>query len=262
MVRPRRADVLQAVLAHQLLPCLNTHPDMWHQDLVLRHLHLGLPHDEPFAGVPLIAPVPVGIVVAALHAHDRLLVLAHGELLQVIVRLEEDLANGRARQPCGLEALQEHRGLRIEGAAFGVHRVQGEERLPALAPADLNRQREVLQIDGRGRVERRGNAHAFPLLQHQAAHALRRQAALQPACSCCVPRNPRRPPADVVLDTIHVLPLGLGLLASLLLLARLAQQLLRHALAVEPGLRLALARVPPVARGQPAEGAEVLLLPV
>mmetsp|Transcript_20184 Transcript_20184/g.63113 ORF Transcript_20184/g.63113 Transcript_20184/m.63113 type:complete len:220 (+) Transcript_20184:371-1030(+) len=214
MVRPRRADVLQAVLAHQLLPCLNTHPDMWHQDLVLRHLHLGLPHDEPFAGVPLIAPVPVGIVVAALHAHDRLLVLAHGELLQVVVGLEHDLARARASQPGRLVTL-------CLPLAPGALRVQREDGVLPLATADLQGQAEVLQVHGRLWVARRRQVDAVGRAeppQRQADEVGLFQLAAHERGWADVGGDELRRPADAVLRAQGILLNRVPALASLLLL--------------------------------------------
>mmetsp|Transcript_51809 Transcript_51809/g.165866 ORF Transcript_51809/g.165866 Transcript_51809/m.165866 type:complete len:720 (-) Transcript_51809:136-2295(-) len=251
MVRPRRADVLQAVLAHQLLPCLNTHPDMWHQDLVLRHLHLGLPHDEPFAGVPLIAPVPVGIVVAALHAHDRLLVLAHRELLEVHVGLEHHLAHGGARKPLGIEALLLHPSV---GAAGRLRRqVQREGGLAALEEAHLQGQGEVLGVDGACRVQGGGQADGVRLLVvDEAAHAAWGEAAVELAGGVQAARDALDLPADVVLGAPFLLQLRRLLEPDLVLLLQIAQAQLGDALAVHVGHLLALGHVRVVADGQAA----------
>mmetsp|Transcript_28498 Transcript_28498/g.74161 ORF Transcript_28498/g.74161 Transcript_28498/m.74161 type:complete len:404 (-) Transcript_28498:148-1359(-) len=145
VIRPRERGVLQAGRAHQLLPGLDAHLEVGHEHGVLGDVELGLAHDEPLAGAPvLVEALDLGIVEAALHAHDWLLVLAHGQLLQVVVGLEHDLANTGSRQPLGLEALHLHGRLRHELILGGLDGVQGEEGLAARRAADLESDGQVL----------------------------------------------------------------------------------------------------------------------
>mmetsp|Transcript_107929 Transcript_107929/g.337928 ORF Transcript_107929/g.337928 Transcript_107929/m.337928 type:complete len:207 (+) Transcript_107929:1427-2047(+) len=178
VVGARGLHVLQAVLALDLLPCLHGHSEVGYQCVVLGDLNLRLPDHEPLASIPLLhAALLLGEVEATLHAYDGLLVLPHGELLQVVVRLEEDIAHAGALQPLRLEVLQLHAAARLRPRT-GLHqRVQREGGLAALGVAHLEGQGEVLEVHGAGGVHGgqhadRGTLHA--LLQHQAAQAPRR----------------------------------------------------------------------------------------
>mmetsp|Transcript_22368 Transcript_22368/g.34072 ORF Transcript_22368/g.34072 Transcript_22368/m.34072 type:complete len:259 (+) Transcript_22368:595-1371(+) len=94
----------------------------------------------------------------------------HGQLLQVIIRLEEYFADARACQPCGLEPFHLHRGLRV----LNVHWIQREHRLPVVTAAHLQCGGQVLQIDGRSWIDRGGDAHRVSILiENHATHALR-----------------------------------------------------------------------------------------
>mmetsp|Transcript_90740 Transcript_90740/g.255808 ORF Transcript_90740/g.255808 Transcript_90740/m.255808 type:complete len:227 (-) Transcript_90740:377-1057(-) len=147
MVGTRDEGVLPARRCCDLLADLHGQVDAGHQDAVRGHLHLRLVHHEPLPGTPGIAAGPDPLVVevqGAPHADDRLVVLAHGQLLQVVVGLEHDLANTGSRQPLGLEALHLHGRLRHELILGGLDGVQGEEGLAARRAADLESDGQVL----------------------------------------------------------------------------------------------------------------------
>mmetsp|Transcript_8221 Transcript_8221/g.23499 ORF Transcript_8221/g.23499 Transcript_8221/m.23499 type:complete len:253 (+) Transcript_8221:1506-2264(+) len=156
VVRARQRRVLQAaVWVEDLLAGLNAHLQVRHQHGVLGQLDLRMPHDEPLAGAPLLLEVRrLRVLEAALHADNGLLVLAHGKLLEMIVGLEHHLAHTGASDPLGLESFPLHRCAWVAAlsGARGVHGVQREQRLAPLDAANLERQREVLQIHRRRRL--------------------------------------------------------------------------------------------------------------
>mmetsp|Transcript_91257 Transcript_91257/g.258449 ORF Transcript_91257/g.258449 Transcript_91257/m.258449 type:complete len:229 (-) Transcript_91257:81-767(-) len=227
---------------------------MRHQDAVLRQLHLRLPNQEPLARGPALLAILVVHVVAALHANDRLLVLTHGQLLQVKVGLEQHVAHARAGNPAGLEALHEHGSLGVEELAVSIHRVEREEGLPVVPAPDLEREREVLDVHGRGRLDGGGDADSARVLVHdQAAHALH-HGARQLCCRDEVPRDALGPPPDVKLGTAG-LPQGDGvLLPGLRLLLELPELELSEALAVQEVLLLGPNGISHVPDGQTTVG--------
>mmetsp|Transcript_105608 Transcript_105608/g.256491 ORF Transcript_105608/g.256491 Transcript_105608/m.256491 type:complete len:384 (-) Transcript_105608:234-1385(-) len=229
VVWPRDGRIVDAIaVAVQLLAGLHPHLHRGHHDVVLGQLHVRLADDEPLAALPaLVQTLCHGNVKAAGHANNRLFILAHGELLQVVVCLEHNLASTGARKPRRLEALDLHGVLGVGH----VHGVQGEEGLPLVAAPDLQGGGEVLQVDGRRGLHGRGDAHGVVLLQHQAAHAPR-QPGLQPGRHLYAPGDVLDLPANVILLTAVLLLAGLLLHESLLLLLQLPQHQLGQALSV------------------------------
>mmetsp|Transcript_73440 Transcript_73440/g.195136 ORF Transcript_73440/g.195136 Transcript_73440/m.195136 type:complete len:335 (+) Transcript_73440:1530-2534(+) len=261
VVRPGDARVLKAVGCHFLLPRLHAHLHKGDEDAVLRHLDLRLSHDEPLARLPLIGAADIREVKATLHPHDGLGLLAHRKLLQVVVRLEHDLADAGALQPLGLETLDLPQVLDVARLAGGrAGQVQREERLAALRCTDTESERKVLEVD-RGRRVERGEEAELGSLQHQAAHALRDLLALQEARKVHIARDELLLPADVVLGPLHLLQIGIAALASLLIGLGLAQHDLCLALAMHEG-RLAARCISEVADGEAALGAQLQLLAV
>mmetsp|Transcript_139278 Transcript_139278/g.445256 ORF Transcript_139278/g.445256 Transcript_139278/m.445256 type:complete len:331 (+) Transcript_139278:870-1862(+) len=103
MVWPGNRSVLEAVIPLDLLPRLNCHLHARDEHAVLRELHLCPSDDEPLPRAPLL--ILPGAIEATLHADDGLLARAHGELFEVVIGLEHDLAQARPCQPRRLEAL-------------------------------------------------------------------------------------------------------------------------------------------------------------
>mmetsp|Transcript_728 Transcript_728/g.2431 ORF Transcript_728/g.2431 Transcript_728/m.2431 type:complete len:212 (-) Transcript_728:572-1207(-) len=196
---------------------------------------------------------------AALHANHRLLVLTHGQLLQVVVRLEQHLANVRPCQPCRLEPLHLHRILGIKRVAASIDWVEGEERLPVFAPAHLERSREVLQVHGCSWLHGRGKAHGVGLIvKHQAAHTLRR-VARRSCCSVSIAGDVLSLPSDIELLAASLLDLSLLLLPLLLLLLQVQQHELRGAFAMHKTACRVSSRVGNLADGETAVGAQDVL---
>mmetsp|Transcript_51283 Transcript_51283/g.164189 ORF Transcript_51283/g.164189 Transcript_51283/m.164189 type:complete len:306 (+) Transcript_51283:1434-2351(+) len=235
VVWPRDRGITQAVaVARYLLPSLHAHLHGRDQDVVLRKLDVRFPDDVPLAALPpLVEALRYGNIKATLHADDWLTVLAHRELLQMVISLEEHFTNARARQPSGFKPLHLQRRLGVVGR---VPRVQRERRLHALAEADPECKREVLQVHGGAWLARLRDLHRgrgiVPVLQHQANHALRLAPIPQPAQVVRVARDALRPPADAMKRSGLALPHSFLLLAALLLLLHLLQHEQRHALSV------------------------------
>mmetsp|Transcript_93440 Transcript_93440/g.269084 ORF Transcript_93440/g.269084 Transcript_93440/m.269084 type:complete len:216 (-) Transcript_93440:877-1524(-) len=104
-----------------LLPCLHSHFHMREQHVAIRQVDLRMLDDEPLATSPsLLLPLEVP---AILHANYRLVEerVAHGQLLQVVIRLEEHLPHVGAPEPWRSEGLHLPRFV-------GVRRVQREIR--------------------------------------------------------------------------------------------------------------------------------------
>mmetsp|Transcript_43303 Transcript_43303/g.123443 ORF Transcript_43303/g.123443 Transcript_43303/m.123443 type:complete len:334 (+) Transcript_43303:1931-2932(+) len=136
---PRKKLVHEPMRAFLLLPSLNAHGHPWDQDAVLGHHDLRLPHDEPLPGIPvLVRPVAIGKVEATVHANNRLLILTHRKLLQVVVRLKEHSTDTSCCQPLRLKSL-DLRAVLHRGVA-GLDWVQREVRLGARASPYLQRQ--------------------------------------------------------------------------------------------------------------------------
>mmetsp|Transcript_2479 Transcript_2479/g.6378 ORF Transcript_2479/g.6378 Transcript_2479/m.6378 type:complete len:385 (+) Transcript_2479:703-1857(+) len=223
-------------------------------------MDLRVADDEPLAGVPL-AVVILEVVHAALHADDGLVILAHGELLQVVVGLEEELADARADQPRGLVALHLHPRLLALRLARHADGIQGEEGLVTTLAPHLQSQRQVLEVDGRGRLHGGGHAHCVCLLvQHEAAEAARPQVALHLPREGQATRDALRPPADVVLEAPFLLQNGILVQTLLVFLLALVLEQLRLALAMHE--QASGARVAELADGQAAVRAEHHLLAV
>mmetsp|Transcript_173173 Transcript_173173/g.421225 ORF Transcript_173173/g.421225 Transcript_173173/m.421225 type:complete len:374 (-) Transcript_173173:240-1361(-) len=238
VVRPSHWQVGRAMLLHLLLSSLHAHCHARDQDVTVRHEDLRILHNEPRTSRPeLVHPLRFREVEGALHADDGLLVLAHGQLLQVIVRLEHDLPYARTHEPSRLEALRLHPPLRVLDQ---VHGVQGEEGLAALAPAHAQRQGEVLEIHGGGRLVALRHAERARLsFQRQAAEAvLRGELAAELPRRGHVARHALRLPADVVGVAVRPLLLGRRLPPGVVALLRALQEPRRHALAVHGGLLL------------------------
>mmetsp|Transcript_21219 Transcript_21219/g.63730 ORF Transcript_21219/g.63730 Transcript_21219/m.63730 type:complete len:262 (+) Transcript_21219:1772-2557(+) len=197
-----------------LLPGLHAHGDLRNEDVVVREEDVRLVHHEPFAGIPgLLEMVIFRELEAALHANNRLVVLAHGQLLQVVVRLEEDRSDASPSQPLRLEALHLRPMLERIG---GPHRVEREVRLGALRASDLERQGEVLQVDGaRGLEGLLDPDHPRLLVPRQAAETSGPRIATQPHRKVRAGGNPLRLPTEAILHS--VLLLGLGSLLQTLL---------------------------------------------
>mmetsp|Transcript_66352 Transcript_66352/g.194192 ORF Transcript_66352/g.194192 Transcript_66352/m.194192 type:complete len:281 (+) Transcript_66352:2322-3164(+) len=211
------------MLVHLLLSSLHAHCHARDQDVTVRHEDLRILHNEPRTSRPeLVHPLRFREVEGALHADDGLLVLAHGQLLQVIVRLEHDLPKAGAHEPLWLEALLLHGAVTVFLAVQGVQR---ELRLPASLQAHLECQREVLQVDACCWLCSLHNAHcARFLVERQAAQAvLGGEIVSQLACRARVPRRSVRSPADAVLLALLLLLGGHLLLPGLLLLVHLSQ---------------------------------------
>jgi len=136
VVSARNLRVLKLAVRHdKLLPGLHTHPDKGDQHIILRYMNLGLSDDEPLAGPPfLVMPLVPTMVEATLHAIHRLLILAKGKLLQVVVGLEKHITHGGVHQPLRLEPLSLHGVL-----AMRVDGIEREQRLPAVPASDLER---------------------------------------------------------------------------------------------------------------------------
>mmetsp|Transcript_49390 Transcript_49390/g.118828 ORF Transcript_49390/g.118828 Transcript_49390/m.118828 type:complete len:258 (+) Transcript_49390:1762-2535(+) len=235
MIWPSDGRVLDAMSSVDLLTCLNGHLNMRNQHVVLRELHLRGAHDVPLARAPLAAGLARGEVEAAAHADDRLLLLAHGELLQVVVRLEQDLAHTGALQPLRLEVLQLHLLAQLWQCTGLHHRVQREGRLAAFSVAHLEGQREVLEVNGAGRVHGGQNADVGALdafLQHQAAHAPRRGGQGELLRWANIQWDLLRTPANAVGVPAGLLLGRLLLLQLLLLPPQIALHALSHALCV------------------------------
>mmetsp|Transcript_60612 Transcript_60612/g.154024 ORF Transcript_60612/g.154024 Transcript_60612/m.154024 type:complete len:236 (-) Transcript_60612:498-1205(-) len=235
MPRPRHGRVLEAARAAELLPGLHAQRQGGRQDAVLRNLHLCLPHNKPLTARPLLRNRVVTNLHAALHAKHRLLVCPHGQLLQMVVRLEHHLTNAGTREPLGLEALHLHGVLGMAGAALGaplgaplgaalgVDGVQREEGLGALAPAHLQGDREILQVDGARGLDGRHHLHSVVLLQHQAAHTPRCKSTSQLLRRLRIPRDAPRLPTDVELLVAGLLHGVLTLQAALILRPQLSK---------------------------------------
>mmetsp|Transcript_73436 Transcript_73436/g.195106 ORF Transcript_73436/g.195106 Transcript_73436/m.195106 type:complete len:202 (-) Transcript_73436:731-1336(-) len=200
MLRSADLGVLQAVRRHDLLSCLHTHLDMRDQDTALRRTNLRVADDEPLARAPItFLPRVLGKVEGVHHTCDRLLLLAHGKLLQVHVRLEHCLACSCARQPGGLKALHLPLGL---GAVLVGLRVQREHRLAALSHADLQRQCQVLQIQSSRWVRSGRHAGSLGLLvKCDRVHPRRDGGKAHLPRAGQVPRHPLNLPTNVVLGT-------------------------------------------------------------
>mmetsp|Transcript_43307 Transcript_43307/g.123466 ORF Transcript_43307/g.123466 Transcript_43307/m.123466 type:complete len:353 (-) Transcript_43307:994-2052(-) len=121
VVSPRQPSVLHAAVSSGLLPRLDTHPDVRRQHTVIRQIDPSLLHHKPLASAPLfVEAFIICKVETTLHADDWLFILAHRELLQVVVRLEEHVPDARASQPLGLETFHLH-------AVLGDLWIQGVE---------------------------------------------------------------------------------------------------------------------------------------
>mmetsp|Transcript_84408 Transcript_84408/g.266466 ORF Transcript_84408/g.266466 Transcript_84408/m.266466 type:complete len:397 (-) Transcript_84408:15-1205(-) len=201
---------------------------MGHDDKVVGHLDLRLPDHKPLARTPLILRVAVAVVVAALHSNNRLLVLAHGELLQVVVGLEQNLANAGACKPGRFETLHLHRVLRVGH----VHGVKGKQGFPLVAAPDLQRNGEILKVHGCRRLHGRGHLHGVVLPKHQAAHALGHWA-VQPVGNINGAGDVFNLPTNIEFLPALTLCLGLLLVKGLFLLLEFPEHELGQALAVQ-----------------------------
>mmetsp|Transcript_27364 Transcript_27364/g.77028 ORF Transcript_27364/g.77028 Transcript_27364/m.77028 type:complete len:646 (-) Transcript_27364:157-2094(-) len=264
VVWPGDGRILKAVVSHNLLSSLNAHLEVGDEDLIPGDVHLRLAHDEPLASTPLgILAVQLRVLEAALHADHRLIVLPEGELLQVIVRLEHDLADARPREPLRLETLELHGGLlRVCGRLPVVDGVQGEQRLLTLCPPHLQRNGQVLQVHGRRRLQRRGHAHRVAL-NGQASHALGLHSGAQfPSGNGILRNRLGRLPADVELLAPRLLQVLILPLALALVRLHLAEHALGLALSVHQFLVRLPRRVCELPHRQPAALAEQDSLPI
>mmetsp|Transcript_13546 Transcript_13546/g.32336 ORF Transcript_13546/g.32336 Transcript_13546/m.32336 type:complete len:475 (-) Transcript_13546:315-1739(-) len=145
MSRACNWNILQAVFRHNLLASLNAHLDARDQCPVGGKVHLSLLYDKPLSSSPrLVLHVhSLRPVEDAEHAHNWHCVLSQSQLLQKIVCLEHHIADARPRQPLWLKAFLLRSCLHV----LRIHRVQGEERLPATLPANLERQGKVLEVN-------------------------------------------------------------------------------------------------------------------
>mmetsp|Transcript_100842 Transcript_100842/g.252805 ORF Transcript_100842/g.252805 Transcript_100842/m.252805 type:complete len:231 (+) Transcript_100842:342-1034(+) len=198
---PRERSVLQTLRAQELFPGLNAQLDRREKDIVLGDLKLGPAHHEPFSGAPLLVISNlVSQVEAILHAHDRLIVLTHGQLFQVIVGLEQNLPDAGARQPLRLKTFHQHRPLDMAWKPRRIHRIQGEYRLSALQTANSQGKAQVLQVHGSCRFLRLGNAHGAWTLEYQTTHASPSHPVFAPR-GTCTSQGKRRTPSDVEFQT-------------------------------------------------------------
>mmetsp|Transcript_25799 Transcript_25799/g.74498 ORF Transcript_25799/g.74498 Transcript_25799/m.74498 type:complete len:252 (+) Transcript_25799:2061-2816(+) len=151
------------------------------------------------------------------------------------IRLEHDLADARAREPLGFEALQLHCGLRGPIADLAVvHGVEGEQRLAALAAAHLERDGEVFKVHGRRRLQGRADADSRAvLLRDQAAHALGHLGAADLHRELRILGDPFGAPTDVELVAAGLLQRLLRRNPFLLLPPEVTEQQLGPALAME-----------------------------
>mmetsp|Transcript_28393 Transcript_28393/g.59129 ORF Transcript_28393/g.59129 Transcript_28393/m.59129 type:complete len:436 (+) Transcript_28393:1849-3156(+) len=247
------------ILIDELRSSLHAHLDARNQSAVLRHLNLGLPDYEPLPTIPFTGALELlrPVVARASHADDRLVILTHGKLLEVVVRLEEHLPDTRARQPSGLVVLHLN-GVRVNG----VHRVQRKQRLTALLHADLQCHRKVLQVHSPRRVSRRSNVNRAILVQDQATHAAWKEVESQLDGGADIAGDALHSPTDAVLRALGLLQRTLTALDSRLLFPRTLQQVLRHALTMHGLTIVVRCAVSLLAHGQPAMMAEHHLLPI
>mmetsp|Transcript_162071 Transcript_162071/g.519673 ORF Transcript_162071/g.519673 Transcript_162071/m.519673 type:complete len:290 (-) Transcript_162071:179-1048(-) len=182
------------------------------------------------------------------------MVLAHGKLLQVVVRLKEHLAHTRACQPPWLETLDLHQALVLDAGRQALDRVERKPWLATFSSANGQSHGKVLQVDGRGRVLSRRHAHgARGLLQHQAAEPRGGlDAEAQRDGSAAVARHHVRRPADAELCPPPGFLLSLCAPTDGLLIPHRVQHTLRHALAVHQPTPAAAGRVRPLAKGEAA----------
>mmetsp|Transcript_58314 Transcript_58314/g.138797 ORF Transcript_58314/g.138797 Transcript_58314/m.138797 type:complete len:380 (-) Transcript_58314:455-1594(-) len=258
MVGRRDRRVLQPVLRENLLPGLDPHLHMGDQRVVLRHSDFRLLHHKPLAARPaVLLPRHLRVVEDAVHAHHGHGVLSQGQLLEEVVRLEHDVPHAGAGQPLRLVHLLLGGLLQV----LGVHRVQGEQRLPLRRLPHLQRQQQILQVDGRRGLQSGRHLHsAGGLIQHQAAQALGRRAAAHALRQALVLGDAVHAPSDVVLPAILLLLHALSLVAVLLLPLAVLDQHLGHALRVHAGLLALAALVSELAHRQRAARAQRHLL--
>mmetsp|Transcript_41899 Transcript_41899/g.72607 ORF Transcript_41899/g.72607 Transcript_41899/m.72607 type:complete len:265 (+) Transcript_41899:314-1108(+) len=166
MVQSGELLVLQNIRPLHLLARLNTHLQHWDENVSIRHLDVRLLDDKPLACVPLVSHAIVLIVIeATLHAHDWLVILTHGELLQVNVSLEHDLSNAGSLEPIWLETFHLPLAVRsVQPILRILARVQREQRLAAFRSAHLQCQAEVFQIHGSCGVHSWRDLHRVALL--------------------------------------------------------------------------------------------------
>mmetsp|Transcript_4381 Transcript_4381/g.9813 ORF Transcript_4381/g.9813 Transcript_4381/m.9813 type:complete len:353 (+) Transcript_4381:1080-2138(+) len=106
MVVPGNGHVLVAIGALANLASLDAELHLRDDHVVLSHLNRSLLHHEPLSANPLLQEALLfRELVAVLHARNGLDVVTKRELLEVIVRLEEDLAHAGAGEPLGLKRL-------------------------------------------------------------------------------------------------------------------------------------------------------------
>mmetsp|Transcript_132662 Transcript_132662/g.234597 ORF Transcript_132662/g.234597 Transcript_132662/m.234597 type:complete len:357 (-) Transcript_132662:662-1732(-) len=256
MVFPRDGRILQDVIYDKLLPSFNSHLHVWNQDVVFCYLHISLPHNEPLTSVPfLVLTLHLSMVEAAPHSEYRLLVLSHGQLLQVVICLEQHLTHARTCQPLGLEHFRLH-GIAI----LRIYWVQREHRLMALFAAHLQADRQVLQIhrccwvDCASQADRLLTIYnqTYHSLWHIATHQLRHCAIVAWHLLFCVPTN-------AIFLSDKVLSLLLLLEASLLGLFHLMHKNLRKALSVD---RVPTSLVAEIAQRKVAVVAQARVLPL
>mmetsp|Transcript_55092 Transcript_55092/g.172734 ORF Transcript_55092/g.172734 Transcript_55092/m.172734 type:complete len:385 (-) Transcript_55092:551-1705(-) len=252
LVGARRVHV--AALAGHELPRVHAELAVRHQRAVLRHGHAGPADHEPLprgtaAALLLLGPGALAVEEAG---EARELPVAHADLLQLVVGLEEHLTHARASKPSGLEALLLH-GV----AVGGVHWIQGEKRLPALQQTDLHGQCQVLQVHRRRRLHGRHHAcHALTIKRQAAEAKLRRPGQL-------LSKRQRAGdafglPPDVVLRTARLLRLRRLLLLGLRLRPEATQGELRKALAMRQSCTIELE----VPQGQAAVAAQAQALAI
>mmetsp|Transcript_79045 Transcript_79045/g.183388 ORF Transcript_79045/g.183388 Transcript_79045/m.183388 type:complete len:289 (+) Transcript_79045:1831-2697(+) len=234
--------VLNAVGAVELLPRLDRHLNIRDEHVVLRHEHTRILDHEPLASPPLsVMSLLLGEIEAAPHANHRLVVFTHRELFQQVVCLKEHLASARSGQPRRLKPLPLHRVL---GIISGARRIERESRLSALGDAATQREGEELQIHSSSWLTSLRDTHGgfgvLLLVQHKAAHALRRTPVAQRACVLSILGDPVRSPPNVILVSGSCLPCCLSVLALLLLLLHLPHHEPRDALAMHLALSMCL----------------------
>mmetsp|Transcript_48941 Transcript_48941/g.111481 ORF Transcript_48941/g.111481 Transcript_48941/m.111481 type:complete len:461 (+) Transcript_48941:1702-3084(+) len=257
MVWPSNGGVLEAMRAWDLFTGLDAHLHVGNDDVVLRELHLGAAHNEPLACPPglVVEVLILGMVKAALHSGDRLLMLAHGKLLEVVIGLEKHLTRAGACQPVGLEALHLHVG---PGIVVAIKRIQREPHFRALPHAHLEGQGEILEVHCSRWLQGRGHARAITLLHHEAAHATLRDNAAQLLGRLHAAGDRLDAPPDGVIRTLCLLLGRLHVLSALVILL----QELRPASSVHAALRIVSLGVGDVANGKAALLAQKHLLAI
>mmetsp|Transcript_24696 Transcript_24696/g.61813 ORF Transcript_24696/g.61813 Transcript_24696/m.61813 type:complete len:349 (-) Transcript_24696:1247-2293(-) len=235
--------VLYPVPVSHLLTRLNTHLYARNQHTFIGQLDRSLLHNEPLTCAPLLVVlIHFDDVMSTLHADNGLLVLAHGQLFEVIVRLEHRLTEAGAGKPCGLKTLHLHPGISFLGIypshdiMHVIDWIQGKARLPILSQADLQSQREVGKVDSLRWICCRGWANGPCLfVEDQATHTIRRRGTIQFAQDRRALRDAIKLPTDVVLLSLGLLKSSLALQPLTVVLSEVVHHDFCHAFTMHEG---------------------------